>query len=91
MSDDGGDLGDEQQAEADALLARIMMIRDDLRGGRLTPDQVEAYRRLGRTVYRITREMDAAADVEAAAALWRQGAAIISDYLAEHFDAPTCH
>ena len=82
---------DAQQDEADALLARIMMIRDDLKAGRLTPAQVEAYRRLGRTVDRITREMDAAADVEAADALWRQGAEIIKAYLAEHFAAPTRH
>lgn len=85
------DHGDDQQDEADALLARIMMIRDDWSAGRLTPGQVEAYRRLGRTVDRITREMDAAADIEAANALWRQGADLIKAYLAEHFTAPTCH
>ena len=82
---------DDQQDEADSLLARIMMIRDDLKAGRLTPEQVEAYRRLGRTVDRITRAMDAAADVEAAAVLWRQGAEIIKTYLAEHFASPPCH
>ncbi|WP_454762330.1 hypothetical protein [Caulobacter segnis] len=76
---------------ADILLARIMMIRDDLKAGRLTPEQVEAYRRLGRTVDGITREMDVAVDVEAATALWREGAEIIKTCLAEHFTAPTCH
>ncbi|PVM88598.1 hypothetical protein [Caulobacter endophyticus] len=82
---------DDQHDEADVLLARIMMIRDDLKSGRLTLVQVEAYRRLGRTVERITREMDAAADVEAADALWREGADLIKAYLAEHFATPTCH
>ncbi len=67
------------------------MIRDDWRAGRLTLGQVEAYRRLGRTVDRITREMDAAADIEAANALWRKGADLIKAYLADHFAAPTCH
>jgi hypothetical protein len=76
---------------AEALLARIMMIRDDLQAGRLTLAQVDAYRRLGRTVERITREMDAAADVEVADALWRQGADLIEAFLDEHFPAPTCH
>lgn len=82
---------EDREAEAEALLARIMMIRDDLRAGRLTPVQVEAYRRLGRTVERLTHEMDAAADAEAADALWRQGADLILAYLAEHFPTPTCH
>ncbi|AZS19192.1 hypothetical protein CSW63_00205 (plasmid) [Caulobacter sp. FWC26] len=82
---------DDQQDEAEALLARIMMIRDDLKAGRLTWAQVEAYRRLGRTVERITRQMDAAPDLETADALWREGVKIIRTYLAEHFAAPTCH
>jgi hypothetical protein len=82
---------DDQQDEADALLARIMMVRDDLKAGRLTLAQVEAYRRLGRTVDRITRQMDAAADIEAATALWREGAELIRTFLAEHFETPTCH
>lgn len=82
---------DDLQDEADALLARIMMLRDDLKAGRLSLGQVEAYRRLGRTVERITREMDAAVDVETANGLWRQGAVLIRAYLDEHFAAPTCH
>ena len=82
---------DDPEDEADILLARIMMLRDDLKAGRLSLSQIAAYRALGRTVERITREMDAAADVEAAGALWRQGAEIIRAYLAEHFPTPTCH
>lgn len=46
------------------------MIRDDLNAGRLTLEQVSAYRDLGRMVERITRDMDVAADLEAADALW---------------------
>ncbi|NQE64465.1 hypothetical protein E1H18_4721 [Caulobacter sp. RHG1] len=42
-------------------------------------------------VERVTREMDAAADIDAADALWRKGAEIIRAYLAEHFPEPTCH
>ncbi len=82
---------EDREDEADALLARIMMIRDDLKAGRLTHSQVQAYRDLGRTVERITRDMDAAADLEAADALWQAGAKIIRAYLAEHFPEPTCH
>lgn len=67
------------------------MIRDDLKAGRLSPNQEAAYRDLGRKVERVTRDMDAAADIDAATALWRQGAAIIKAYLAEHFPAPTRH
>ncbi len=77
--------------EADLLLGRIMMIRDDLKAGQLTWEQVQAYRDLGRMVERVTREMDAAADIDAADALWRKGAEIIRAYLAEHFPEPTCH
>lgn len=77
--------------EADALLARIMMIRDDLNAGRLTREQVDSYRELGRRVERVTANMDAAADVHAADALWRQGAEMIKAFLAEHFPTPTCH
>lgn len=88
MDDTGAE---DLEDEAEALLARIMMIRDDLKAGRLTPAQVEAYRRLGRTVERIIRKMDAADDVEAADVLWRQGADLIRTYLAEHFPQPTCH
>ena len=82
---------EDQEDEADALLARIMMIRDDLKAGRLTLEQVRAYRDLGRMVERITRDMDAAADVVAADALWRAGADLIKAYLAKHFPAPTRH
>lgn len=82
---------DDMEDEADALLARIMMIRDDLNAGRLTPEQVERYRDLGRHVARITADMDAAADIYAADALWRQGADLIGTFLAEHFPEPTCH
>lgn len=77
--------------EADALLARITMIRDDLNAGRLTREQVDCYRELGRRVERVTAHMDAAADVHAADALWRQGAEMIKAFLAEHFPTPTCH
>ena len=77
--------------EADALLARIMMIRDDLNAGRLTPHQVERYRELGRQVARVTADMDAAADIDAADALWRTGADMIEAFLAEHFPQPTRH
>ncbi|MDG2520537.1 hypothetical protein P7B02_03200 [Caulobacter segnis] len=77
--------------EADALLSRIMMIRDDLDAGRLTAFQVQVYRELGRQVERVTRDMDAAADAEAADALWRQGADLIHAFLDEHFPDPTCH
>lgn len=82
---------DDQEDEADAILARIMMVRDDLKAGRLTLEQVRAYRDLGRMVERITRDMEAAADIDAADALWRQGADLIDAYLAEHFPRPTCH
>ncbi len=82
---------EDRQDEADALLARIMMLRDDLKAGRLTLEQVRAYRGLGRMVERFTRDMDAAADQDAADALWRQGADLIVAYLAEHFPVPTCH
>lgn len=82
---------DDLEDEADLLLGRIMMIRDDLKAGRLTWEQVQAYRDLGRMVERVTREMDAAADIDAADALWRKGAEIINAYLAEHFPEPTCH
>ncbi|WP_163233885.1 hypothetical protein [Caulobacter rhizosphaerae] len=68
-----------------------MMLRDDLKAGRLTLEQVRAYRGLGRMVERFTRDMDAAADQDAADALWRQGADLIVAYLAEHFPVPTCH
>ncbi len=82
---------DDRQDEADALLARIMMLRDDLKAGRLSLEQVRAYRDLGREVERFTRAMDAAPDQDAADAIWRQGADLIEAYLAEHFPAPTCH
>jgi hypothetical protein len=82
---------DDMEDEADALLARIMMIRDDLNAGRLTREQVDSYRELGRRVERVTANMDAAADVHAADALWRQGAEMIKAFLAEHFPTPTCH
>lgn len=77
--------------EADALLSRIMMIRDDLDAGRLTAFQVQIYRELGRRVEIVTRDMDAAADAAAADALWRQGADLIYAFLDEHFPEPTCH
>lgn len=82
---------DDMEDEADALLARIMMIRDDLNAGRLTPEQVHRYRELGRRVEQVTTDMDASADVHAADALWRRGADMIEAFLAEHFPLPTCH
>ncbi|MBO9545820.1 hypothetical protein [Caulobacter sp.] len=82
---------DDMEDEAEALLARIMMIRDDLNAGRLAPDQVARYRELGRRVARITADMDAAADIDAAYALWRKGADMIDAFLAEHFPQPTRH
>ncbi|MBI1684199.1 hypothetical protein [Caulobacter hibisci] len=77
--------------EAEALLGRIRAVRADLEAGRLTPDQVRLYRRLGRNVERITRWMDDAPDSQAAEALWAQGAQIIAAFLDEHFPLPTRH
>lgn len=76
---------------AEALLARIKRLRDALENGQLTVRQVELYRCLGVKVAAITRRMDAAADTDAAEALWREGAALIRSYLDEHFPQPTWH
>lgn len=77
--------------EADALLARIRMIRDDLQAGRLSSGQARLYAQLGREVERITRCMDLAVDVEIAEVLWKQGATLIRSFLDEHFPLPTRH
>ncbi|WP_133244896.1 hypothetical protein [Caulobacter radicis] len=81
----------DMEAEADDLLARIRLVREDLAAGRLTPRQVRLYARLGREVERITRCMDLAPDCEAAEALWAQGANLIRSFLDEHFPTPTRH
>jgi hypothetical protein len=73
----------EQQAEA--LMAHIRRVREAFLAGRLTMAQVQAYRKLGRKVERITRQMDAAPDAEAAERIWRTGAALIVTYLDTHF------
>lgn len=77
--------------EAEALLSRIRMVRDDLDAGRLSGDQVRRYRQLGREVERITRQMDTAADPEVAEGLWTTGAELIRTFLDEHFPTPTRH
>lgn len=81
----------DMDEEAEAILARIRMVRDDLDAGRLSRDQVLRYRQLGREVERITRQMDIAADPQVAESLWTTGAELIRTFLNEHFPAPTRH
>ncbi len=81
----------DMDQEADALLARIRALRDELRAGRLSARQVEAYRDLGRQVDQITRQMDEAPDPEVAERLWIDGAQFIRTFLDENFEAPTVH
>lgn len=81
----------DMDQEADALLARIRTLREELRAGRLSARQVEAYRDLGRQVDQITRQMDEAPNSEAAERLWIEGAQLIRTFLDENFGAPTVH
>lgn len=77
--------------EATAILAHVMWVRDDLEAGRLTSEQAGLYTRLGRKVARLTDMMEATSDPDTAEAIWRQGADIIRDFLAEHFPRPRAH
>lgn len=76
--------------EADALLARIQMIRDDLDAGRLNAHQIRLYRQLGEDVERVTRFLDLV-DADGAQAAWRRGADLIRSFLDDHFPRPTRH
>ena len=79
------------QDEARSILSRVMMIRDDMDAGRLTRAQIRLYNELGKRVEIVTKDMEAAADNQAADALWRLGADCIREFLAEHFPDPTKH
>jgi hypothetical protein len=77
--------------EARSILSRVMMIRDDMDASRLTRAQIRLYNELGKRVEIVTKDMEVAADNQAADALWRWGAEYIHDFLAEHFPCPTKH
>jgi hypothetical protein len=74
--------------DADALLARILTLREALRAGRLTAHQVASYQDLGRRVDEINRHMDQACDAEVAERLWVNGAELIRSFLDAHFEPP---